>query len=330
VPRDVDAALRRALLRVLDHDLSGAEEDLARAVRIDSDQVDAYLALARLYRMRGEIGRAIRVHQNLLLRRDLGAEDRIQALLGLAGDFRQGGFLQRAIAAYEEVLAHRPNEEAALEPLVGLLADVRDHARAIAMSKRLSRRRGSDERSAEARLLVEMAETARAEGRAEDAKRALRRALRRDPLQAAAWLELGALEAERGRSRRALAAWSRVPDLDRRAGAQVYPRLESGYAALGRPRDFEAYLRRRLAEHPGDGEARLALARTLAARGEADAAVAEVRQVLEREPGHLAAHVAVARMLLGAGRDAEALKELEELLEVLDRRGLRDAPESLQ
>ena len=70
-----------------------------------STAVEAHLALGRLYRMRGEVGRAIRVHQNLLLRSDLAREHMQTALEDLAEDFRQGGFLQRAIASYEEVLA---------------------------------------------------------------------------------------------------------------------------------------------------------------------------------------------------------------------------------
>ena len=85
-PRDVDIVVRKALRCVLEGNLDTAEDLLSRAVRIDSDQVDAYLSLARLYRLRGEIGRAIRVHQNLLLRKDLQSEHRDEALLGLAGD----------------------------------------------------------------------------------------------------------------------------------------------------------------------------------------------------------------------------------------------------
>ena len=97
-----DDALRRALLLVVEREFDAAQEILAGVVRRNSDEIDAYLALARVYRLQGEIGRAIRIHQNLLLRRDLDEEQRTLALAGLAGDFRQGGFLRRAIAGYEE------------------------------------------------------------------------------------------------------------------------------------------------------------------------------------------------------------------------------------
>ncbi len=63
---DADRALRQALLALLDRDFDAAEALIARALRSDSDDVEAYIALARLYRSRGEVGRALRIHQNLL------------------------------------------------------------------------------------------------------------------------------------------------------------------------------------------------------------------------------------------------------------------------
>jgi lipopolysaccharide biosynthesis regulator YciM len=320
-PSDADTVVRKALRCVLEGDLDEAEELLSRAVRIDSDQVDAYLSLARLYRLRGEIARAVRVHQNLLLRTDIRSEQRDEALLGLAGDFRKGGFLQRAIAAYEELLARRPNHPHALRTLVRLLADVRNHRRALELQRRLARSQGQDGRAEEAQLLVEMAEAAHAEGQSDEERRALRRALRRDPLCVPAWIHLGTFEAERGHAKRALAAWQKVPELDRRSGAEVYPRLEATFAAVGRAREFEDYLRELLERRPGDVDASLALASALSARGDTAAAIAEVRAVLERDAENLQAHAVLSRVLLASGMEAEAVKELAELVELLEHSG---------
>ena len=96
----VEEAFRRALIALLDDDPEGAELPLAELVRDDSTQIEVYLALGQLYRRRGEISRAIRIHQNLLLRSDLASEHRERALRGLARDFQRGGFLQRAISAF--------------------------------------------------------------------------------------------------------------------------------------------------------------------------------------------------------------------------------------
>jgi DNA-binding SARP family transcriptional activator len=71
------------------------------------------------------------------------------------------------------------------------------------------------------------------------------------------------------------------------------------------------------------------LAQALAARGEVEAALAELDALLEREPERLDAHAARARILLGAGREAEAGKALAELLDLLERRGALVAREEL-
>jgi lipopolysaccharide biosynthesis regulator YciM len=326
----VDAALRSALLAVLERDSETAEKLLAHAVRLDSDAVEPYLALARLFRNRGEIGRAIRIHQNLLLRLDPRTPDGLTTLADLAVDFQQGGFLRRAIASYEEVLAHDAKHRGALRALVRLLAEVRDHRRAIEMAKRLAKVEGSDGTRAEVDLRVEMAEVARAEGRMDDARRALEQALRRDGKSVKAWMALGGVEAERNKPKAALAAWARVPDLDPRSGPLVYPQLEATYAAVGRASDYETFLRGLLEARPDDSGARLALARTLAARGDVDDASAELRRILERNPDDLEARGALGRLLLSEHRDAEATKEYGELLDVLDRRGLSRPREMLE
>jgi lipopolysaccharide biosynthesis regulator YciM len=317
----VEEAFRLALTALLEDDPERAEQALAAVVQQDSTQIEIYLALGQLYRRRGEIGRAIRIHQNLLLRSDLASPHRERALRGLARDFRKGGFLQRAISAYEELRDQRPRDAEALAALVRLRADVRDFDAAFDAQRRLARSTGVSDRGAEARLWLEKSEALGAEGRSDEARRALGKCLRCDPALASAWERLGELEAERGKSKQALAAWQKALAVDRRVAPRVYPRLEASWAALGRARQFEVELRAELSQRPENAEARLALARALAARGEVDEALTALDALLEREPERLAAHAARARVLLDAGRDAEAGKALAELLDVLERQG---------
>lgn len=328
-PDDVDAALRAALLAVLEREFDEAERLLAAACRMDSTSVEPYLALGRLYRTRGEVGRAIRVHQNLLLRSDLTREQTVAALSDLATDFRKGGFLQRAIAGYEDVLAHAPRHTGALRALVPLLSAVRSYDRAIEIVRRLERQDAAQGLPSEAALLVQSAEAAQAQGRSDEARRALKKALRRDGTSVKAWIALGEIEAERGRTKAALEAWSKVPMLDRRMGALVYPRLEASYAALDRSREFESYLGRLLEERPDDRDARLALVHALAARGEGEQALAELRTLLDADPDDVGARAALGRVLLAEGREAEATKAYGELLDVLERSGLLRSRERL-
>ena len=56
------------------------------AGRVDPQTIELHFALGNLFRRRGETDRAIRMHQNLVDRSDLGAEQRVQAMAELGHD----------------------------------------------------------------------------------------------------------------------------------------------------------------------------------------------------------------------------------------------------
>jgi tetratricopeptide (TPR) repeat protein len=133
---------------------------------------------------------------------------------------------------------------------------------------------------------------------------------------------LGDLEAERGRAKAALAAWSEVPRLDRASGPLVYAKLEATYAALGRTRDFEAYVRGLLDEQPGEANARRALATLLSARGDIDASISELNDLLGVDSDDLETRAALGRILLSEGRVSDAAREYGLMIAALSSRGL--------
>jgi len=322
-PRDLDTALRAALLAILDRDFDRAEQCLSEAVRSDANDVDLYLALARLYRSRGEIGRSIRVHQNLLLRTDLGSERRSAVLCELGADFAQGGFTQRAIATYDEVIAARKRDPRALLALVELSIDADDPARALEFQRRLERvdPANSGHRSA-VDLLLLVARHERRVGEFAAARKAVRKALRADEARPDAWLLLGQIERDRGRTKAALTAWVRAVRQHGIDASDVYAPLGETYAELGRSSEFEALLRERLETDPDDSAARRALAGSLVEH-DSQAALVELRTLLERDPEDLRARVALARLLLSergkALHDVDAIQEYTALADAIAR-----------
>jgi len=324
---EASAALRAALLAVLAGEEDRAEELIARAARADSSAIDAYLALGRLYRSRDEVGRAIRIHQNLLLRNDLQKAERITALAELARDFERGGFVRRAIACYEEVLTCDARDVAALDALLELLSEARDYPRAIEVSRRLARVKRERAPHTEASLLVRMAEVAHAEGRSEVARKAVKRALRKNADSCGALLLLGQLESERNRGKAALTAWRKAAQVGGPGAAAVYPRLESAYASLDRGQEYPGFLRELLQQRPDDVTLGLVLAQALATRGDVEPAVTELRRLLDGDSRSIQARVALGRLLLSEHRHTDAVKEYSELLEVLERGGDSEAAE---
>src|SRR6187397_386353 len=64
-----------------------AIEAFIEVVKVDPQTIELHFALGSLFRRRGEYDRAIRMHQNLLERADLGEEQRLQAQVELGQDY---------------------------------------------------------------------------------------------------------------------------------------------------------------------------------------------------------------------------------------------------
>src|SRR3970282_2895 len=73
-----------------------AIEAFIEAVKVDPETIELHFALGSLFRRRGEFDRAIRMHQSLLERADLAAEQKLAALAELGEDYLKAGILDRA------------------------------------------------------------------------------------------------------------------------------------------------------------------------------------------------------------------------------------------
>ncbi|MFI5315808.1 MAG: tetratricopeptide repeat protein [Myxococcota bacterium] len=314
--RSPTAQLRSALHLVLAGDLPAAEAQLAEAARLDSSSSDVYLALANLYRLRGDIGRAIQIHQNLLLRPDIAEELRREALLGLALDFRAGGFLKRSAASFQDLLQLEPENLQALRALERIRIESGDWEGAVEVRNQIGSRDPATQKIL-AHLWTGHGRARAVRGVEGDARRAFKRAVAQDPDCAEAYLALGDQRLREGSWRKASGLFRRALGLHAAIGRLLYPRLWETHTKLADLPGLERILRDRLDAEPGDSDAALWLARAIAAQSRADEALALLRRLLDRDPGQLALHAEIGRVLLRENRDAEAIKALEELVERL-------------
>src|SRR5205823_5687445 len=91
-----------------------AIEELSNAAGVNRDALEIDLILGNLYREKGQVGRAIHVHQHLLQRPNLTKVEHAYVLLCLGLDFKRGGFVDRALEAFNEVLRLDPQNRYAL------------------------------------------------------------------------------------------------------------------------------------------------------------------------------------------------------------------------
>ena len=133
--RTPTANIGRDYFRGLNH-LLNERQDLAidtfiEAIAVDNDTVDTHLALGSLVRRRGEVDKAIRIHQNLLARPALSGSHRTQIELELARDYMAAGLLDRAENLLLELVKNDTDaKHVGMEMLVEIYQRESDWARA--------------------------------------------------------------------------------------------------------------------------------------------------------------------------------------------------------
>ena len=107
----------KGLNYVLNEQPDKAIEVFIKMLEVDSETVETHLALGNLFRRRGEVDRAIRIHQNLIARPTLGQEERALALLELGMDYMRSGLLDRAEGLFLELVEDGYYTVQALRPV---------------------------------------------------------------------------------------------------------------------------------------------------------------------------------------------------------------------
>src|SRR6201987_561145 len=94
----------RGLNFLLNEQPDQAIDAFIEVVRLDPETIELHFALGNLFRRRGEIARAIRVHQNLLARPDLPHEHEVHSLYELGQDYLKAGLLDRAEETFNRLV----------------------------------------------------------------------------------------------------------------------------------------------------------------------------------------------------------------------------------
>jgi lipopolysaccharide biosynthesis regulator YciM len=142
----------------------------------NADTIETHFALGSLYRRRGEVERAIRIHQSLLARAELPTEHREQALLALARDYLRAGVLDRAERLLQQVSEVPRLRISALDALRGVYERQHDWQQALGTYRQLARIRAAPAANVAAHYLCELATAALERGESSGARALLREA----------------------------------------------------------------------------------------------------------------------------------------------------------
>ena len=156
--RQAPKAYFKGLNYLLNEQQDKAIDAFIEAVQNDPDTSELHFALGNLFRRRGEYDRAVRVHEHLLSRGDLGRVDRERAQHALALDFLKAGLLDRAEQALQR-LEGTPFEAEARLALLAIYERSSDWSLAAAIADKMDRAAQGDFSTRQAHYLCEQAAT---------------------------------------------------------------------------------------------------------------------------------------------------------------------------
>ncbi len=311
-PKDYTVFLK-GIQYILANDTDQAIEAFTKAVQINSETIETYVALGNLFRAKGEIDRAIRIRQSILLRERVDAETKLQALFDMALDYKLGGLLQRAISTFEEVISRAPKRLDAYEELESLCEATHDWQRAYELQQEMRKLSNTNNQHIMAHLRTEQAKIEIEKGNLDSAQAHLKKALSLDSHCVHASLQLGELYWLKNKKKKALSIWKKLVHKNTKWAHLVLVRLQEKDGAADEETRVLNFLEH-IAEENLDAVAQMSLARCFMQRNMKEQGLASLKRALEMEPDLGEARQLLGEILLEDGDEAGAVSEYRELL----------------
>ena len=210
-----------------------AIEVFLRLSEVDEQTAETHFALAGLYRRRGEVDRAIHIHQDLVVHHNLDDSYRDQALYELAQDYFAAGLLDRAEDLLIGLLKNGTLRGDALRALLKIYEQEKDWPGAVSMAQQLEALDGVPRAKIIAHYYCEMAELAESEGKIDLAMEYLEQALVIDPGSVRCSIIEGRMAWGRDDCLAALMAYRRVIDQDIYFASEVLDEVCRCFQAIG-------------------------------------------------------------------------------------------------
>jgi lipopolysaccharide assembly protein B len=319
-PRQVavkgDTAFLKGVQYILSNDHDQAIEQFTKSVQLDSETIETYVALGNLYRSKGDIGRAIRIRQSIILRPNIEPQIKLGALFDLGVDYRKGGFLNRALETFRKVAEKDASNVETLEEIERIYEELKDWENAYHTRQKIARLTRGSHSHILAHHLVECGKASVEKGEFGRARSFLIKAQSTHPDCIDAYLHLGDLFFQKQEYKKAILQWKKVGEVAPQFTFLAYRRLEGAYEKMRDLKPVEAFLRESAHMHP-DAFTYLALARYLYNERDWEGALRELENALRLAPSFWEARRFKGEILLSQGRSEEALDAYRELLQYL-------------
>lgn len=241
----------RGLNYLLNEQPDKAIEVFLQIAQVDKDTLETQFALGHLFRRRGEVDRAIRLHQSLIAREGLSDLQKTQAILALGEDYMRAGLLDRAETLFSDLVRLEVRAPQALKHLIAIYQAERDWTKAIEHARRYGTIANEPMGKTIAQFHCELAEQARLAGDADTARRQIQEAYSADAYSVRAGILEGQIEVDCGNDQAAIRALERVARHDIDYLPEILRPLLGCYERRGENARARGFLAEMIERYPG-------------------------------------------------------------------------------
>jgi lipopolysaccharide assembly protein B len=246
VPRDYLIGLNF----LLNEETDKAVDVFIKMLEVDSDTVETHLTVGKLFRRRGEVDRAIRIHQNLIARPQLEREYREQSLYELGQDYLSAGMHDRAERIFLDLVNAKSHSMQALQTLIDIYQQGKDWNNAIQMAAKYESVTRQNMQPVIAQYYCELADAEYAKKRYDNAKEYLDKAVATDKTCTRASLTSAKILMHQGDYKNALRSLKKIKDQNPDFLSEAIDLLASCYEKLDEEEKLVIYLKQLLNEYP--------------------------------------------------------------------------------
>lgn len=235
---------------LLNEEPDKAVDVFIKMLEVDSNTVETHLAVGKLFRRRGEVDRAIRIHQNLIARPQLEKIYRDQSLFELGQDYLSAGVLDRAERIFLELVEIKSFAAPALRALLDIYQQEKAWDNAIQTANKLAAATKKNMQHVIAHYYCELADAAFSKGQNEQGNRYLDQALNADKQCVRASLLQAKHDMNKYDYKSALRSLKRIKNQNPDYLSEAIDALASCYDALNEEDKLDEFVMNVLQEHP--------------------------------------------------------------------------------
>lgn len=305
------------LKALLAGDVNLAFHKLRQVVNQDTKNVDAYLKLGDIFRMKKRFDKALRIHRELTLRHSLSPEEGVDIKKALALDYVESGDHSQAISTLGEILKTNDRDAWALQALLSEYEEAKRWDEAFELRSRFSKQKKEKDNSILALYKVFKGRDLASRGDYHKARMAYKEALNYDEKCVPAHIFLGDACYGEQRLDEAVVYWKRLLETVPKAGYLVFNKLEKTLFELGSFGEISEIYEQIYRENPKDSHALFALASLDEKKGRTEEAQLKYNQILEIDPSFLPARLSLIRIYQESNEMHKAREMVESLFEIL-------------